>query len=91
MNNDWTNFCGWLKEYIGFDIPITWERYEHPDGNIVRIDIFKDRPFHVTTAVYDECHLNNMGTAYELARGLECVLPKAIRENRPLTYIQAFI
>lgn len=91
MNNDWTNFCGWLKEYIELDIPITWERYEHPDGNIVRIDIFKDSPFHVTTALPDERRLNNMDIADELARGLMCVLSKAIRENRPLTYIQAFI
>lgn len=90
MKATWDDFCGWLKEYMGVDIPISWARYEQPEGSIIRIDLFKDRPFHVTTAVLDELRLCTRDNAYILAMPLEAALEKALRANSPYTYIHYF-
>ena len=90
MKATWDDFCEWVKEYMGVDIPISWERIENPEGNIIRIDLCKDRPFHVTTAVPDERRLCNHDIAYILARPLEGVLTSAIEKNAPMTYLEYF-
>lgn len=90
MKATWDDFCGWLKEYMEVDIPISWERIEHPEGRIIRIDLFKDRPFHVTTAVLDERRLCTRDNAYILAMPLEAALTKALQANSPYTYIHYF-
>lgn len=72
------------------DIPISWESIESLDGRIVRIDLFKERPFHVTTAVPDESRLCNHDIAYALTRSLAGVLRRAIKKNAPMTYLEYF-
>ena len=90
MKATWDDFCWWLKEYMGADIPISWARYEQPEGSIIRIDLFKDRPFHVTTAVLDERRLCTRDNAYILSRPLTKALTKALEENSPYTCIHHF-
>ena len=75
---------------MGVDIPISWERIEHPEGSIIRIDLFKERPFHVTTAVPDESRLCNHDIAYSLTWPLEEALRRAIKNNAPMTYLKYF-
>lgn len=90
MKATWDDFCDWLKEYMEVDIPISWERIEHPEGRIIRIDLCKEHPFHVTTAVPDESRLCTRDIAYVLTRPLEEVLRRAIKKNTPMTYLQYF-
>ena len=90
MKATWDDFCDWLKEYLDADIPVSWESIGHPEGAIVRIDMFKDRPYHVTTGLPDESRLCNHDIAFVLARSLLSVITRAIRENRPYTYLEYF-
>lgn len=90
MKATWDDFCGWIREYMEVDIPISWESIESLDGRIIRIDLFKERPFHVTTAVPDESRLCNHDIAYALTRSLEGVLRRAIKKNAPMTYLEYF-
>ncbi len=79
---DWTDFCGLLREDLDLPgLPIEWSRISGPDGNLIRFDICKDKPYHVTTAIEDRRELYTHDVAYELAQGLLHVLYKAIRLN----------
>lgn len=89
---DWTDFCGWLREDLDLPgLPIEWSRISGPDQTIIRIDICKDKPYHVSTAIDDRRELYTHDVAYELAQGLRPVLVKAIRTNSPYTYIRYFL
>lgn len=88
---DWDAFCNWLREYLEIPtLPIEWSRFEKDDSRIIRIDIFKDKPYHVTTAVEDREELCNDGVAYLLSQGLRPVISKAIDTNSPYTYFRYF-
>lgn len=88
---DWDAFVGWIREDMELpNLPIEWSQYETTDIKIVRIDLCKDRAYHVTTAVYDRPELCNHDVAYALARGLLHVLYKAMETNSPYTYIRHF-
>ena len=91
MMTDWTDFCDWLREDMELsDLPIQWSRISGPDGTLIRFDICKDKPYHVTTAIDDRKELYTHDVAYELAQGLLTWLFKAIRLNSPCTYIRYF-
>lgn len=92
MNNqDWDTFCTWIREYMELPkLPIEWSTYENDGFKIVRIDLFKDKPFHVTTALEDRPELCNDGVAYELSRGLWPVLSRAIENQTAYTYFRYF-
>lgn len=91
MQADWDAFCGWLVDDLELGkIPVEWSTYEKDGVKIVRIDIFKDRPFHVTTALADKAELCTGEVSYRLARGLLPVIGKAIDTRSPYTYIQYF-
>lgn len=88
---DWTEFCDWLREDMELpNLPIEWSRISGPDGTLIRFDICKDRPYHVTTALDDRQGLYTHDVAYELAQRLLPVLGKAIGLNSPYTYIRYF-
>lgn len=88
---DWDAFVGWIKEDMELpQLPIEWIRYETDDITIIRIDLCKDKPYHVTTAIEDRPELCDHGVAYSLACGLLPVLGKAIETNNPYTYIRHF-
>jgi hypothetical protein len=88
---DWDAFVGWIREDMELpNLPIEWSRYEKDDFKIIRIDLCKDRAYHVTTAVEDRPELCNHDVAYALARGLMPVLSKAIETNSPYTYYKYF-
>ena len=91
MTPDWDAFVGWVKDDMELpQLPIEWSRYEKDDFRIIRIDLCKSRPYHVTTAIEDRPELCNHDVAYALARGLMPVLSKAIEANSPYTYIRHF-
>lgn len=91
MKPDWDAFCEWIKEDMELpNLPIEWSRCEKDDFKVIRIDLCKDRPYHVTTAIEDRPELFNHDVAYALARGLLPVLSKAIETNSPYTYIRHF-
>lgn len=88
---DWTEFCDWLRTDMDLsDLPIEWSRISNKDQTIIRFDICRDRPYHVTTAINDRQELYTHEVAHELARGLLPVLTKAIATNSPYTYITYF-
>ena len=91
LEPDWYAFCAWIKEDLELpNLPIEWSRYEKDDFRIIRIDLCKDRPYHVTTAVEDRPELCDHDVAYALAGGLLPVLGKAIETNTPYTYFRHF-
>ena len=91
MQADWDAFCGWIKEYMELPtLPIEWSRYEKDDFKIIRIDLCKTKPYHVTTAVEDRSELCTDGIAYLLSQGLMVWLSKAIETNSPYTYFRYF-
>lgn len=91
MTSDWEAFCGWIKEYMELpNLPIEWSTFEKDDFKIVRIDLCKDRPYHVTTAVEDRPELCDPDVAYELSKGLMVWLSKAIETQTPYTYFRYF-
>lgn len=91
MKPDWDAFVGWIKEDMELpNLPIEWSRYEKDDFKVIRIDLCKDRAYHVTTAVEDRPELCDHDVAYALARALMPVLSKAIETNSPYTYFRHF-
>lgn len=91
MKPDWNAFCIWIKEDLELPkLPIEWSQYETADIKIVRIDLCKDKPYHVTTAIEDRPELCNHDVAYALVGGLLPVLGKAVKTNSPYTYIRHF-
>lgn len=91
LKPDWDAFVGWIKEDMELSkLPIEWSRCETADIKIIRIDLCKDKPYHVTTAIEDRSELCNHDVAYELAWRLLPVLSKAIETNSTYTYIKYF-
>ena len=91
MMTDWTEFCDWIREDMELpNLPIEWSRILSLDGTLIRFDICKDKPYHVTTALEDRRELYTHDVAYELSQGLLTCLGKAIRLNSPYTYIRYF-
>lgn len=89
--SDWDAFCAWIREYMELPkLPIEWSRYEKDGFKIVRIDLFKDKPYHVITALEDRDELCTDGVAYMLAMGLMPVLCRAIETNTAYTYFRHF-
>ena len=90
-NPDWDAFCNWLRGYLELpNLPIEWSRFEKDDSRIIRIDLFKDKAYHVTTAVEDRSELCTDGIAYLLSQVLMPVISKAIETNSPYTYFRYF-
>jgi len=91
LETDWDAFVGWIKEDMELPkLPIEWSRCETPDIKIIRIDLCKDKLYHVTTAIEDRPELCTHDVAYALAGGLLHVLSKAIENNSPYTYFRHF-
>lgn len=87
----WDDFVRWIKEDMELpNLPIEWSRCETPDIKIIRIDLCKDKPYHVTTAIQDRPELCNHDVAYALAEALLPVLSKAIETMSPYTYVRHF-
>lgn len=87
--NDWNDFCSWIVEDLYLDnIPIEWSLIQE-DGYdpVVRIDLFKAEPYHVTVGVPDESRLVNHEVAYSIAYRLMFIIRDAIQTNSPRFYI----
>ena len=89
-NDDWGEFCAWMKDAfaVGDKLSVDWERISGPScGSIIRINIAKDKPFKLTTAIKDESRLCTRNVAETLAERLLPYLERAIKENVPKTVI----
>lgn len=88
--DDWGEFCAWMKDAfaVGDKLTVDWTRITDPlCRNFIRIDIAKDKPFHLTTVLEDENSLCRRGVAEKLAERLLPFLEDAIKKNMPKTVI----
>lgn len=85
---DWGYFCEMLAKDL--EIANKWisnKVYTKDGFSIVRIDLFKDKPFHVTTSVLNRDDLCNGNVSWELSNSLRPLIKRAIEENLPITFI----
>ena len=90
----WDDFCSWLLDDLqSKKIPIEWCIIKQ-DGldplvgdSIVRIDLFKDKPYQVTVGIANQYRLINHELAYYVAYRLMFILKDAIESNSPRFFI----
>ena len=95
MKRDWNDFCQWLLDDMHFigKIPIEWTIIKQGGldplvgDSIVRIDLFKDKPYQVSVGIANKDHLINHELAYYVAYRLMYILKDAIESNSPRFFI----
>lgn len=95
----WKAFCGWLLEAMGLKntkATIQYECYTHKSDDlddpyygfrIVRIDICKRKPYHVSVALPDQPQYCTKEMAEDISDMCVHVLYKAIEQNSPMFFI----
>lgn len=91
----WDDFCSWLLDdmHLSDKIPIEWcivkQNGMDPlvSDSIVRIDLFKDKPYQVTVGIANQYRLINHELAYYVAYRLMFILKDAIESNSPRFFI----
>ena len=76
----WDEFCDELAKDLELERKwITYETYKDKDGfSIVRFDLFKGKPFHLTVGIENSKKICNESKAYSLAESLLPHITKAL-------------
>lgn len=99
MNNNWDEFCAWLVDDLKLgNLPIEWtviRQVPHGAGvvdplvgeEIVRIDLFKDKPYQVSVGIPNNACYMTLDMSYYIARNLLFVIRDAVKTNSPRFFI----
>lgn len=99
MNNNWDDFCAWLVNDLKLgNIPIEWtviRQVPHGAGivdplvgeEIVRIDLFKDKPYQVSVGIPNKACYMTLDMSYYIARNLLFVIRNAVETNSTRCFI----
>lgn len=99
MNNNWDDFCAWLVEDLELgNLPIEWtviRQVPHGAGivdplvgeEIVRIDIFKDKPYQVSVGIPNNACYMTPDMSYYIARHAMHLIRDAVQSNSPRFFI----
>jgi len=81
----WDEFCDELAKDLELERKwITYETYKDIYGfSIVRFDLFKGKPFHLTVGIKNTKGTCNENKAYSLANALRISIKKALETKQP--------
>ena len=98
-NNNWDEFCAWLVDDLKLgNLPIEWEvirQVPHGAGlvdplvgeEIVRIDIFKDKPYQVSVGIPNNVYYMTLEMSYYISRNTMRLIKDAIKTKSPRVFI----